>query len=329
MLMKQRKGKGRASKPPPSAAADRGAAADDADDSDDADDAPPLPETAKPPTAPPKKRGKFDPLGDTAASRRYAKETLKHDDYRGSGLSHGNPTARHQRARKAAAASHAPREIVFDDDRDTIVERDARGQVSSEMHAARRYAICYVYETVSVALPRQHERGHAVRAEARRRLAGAVPRAGRARLRRPRERDQLPRLGELLAVRRRRHAALRDGHAGASLVDHVTLLDGRADIRAHHRGHRRAARRARDDYRGERLRRARRVPAHGPPRGVEGRRAPHAQRAQPPADRDLQGVPAPPRHRGRAHGTPRESPGARSAPAPVGSRLIVMFCLQK
>ena len=158
MLMKQRKGKGRASKPPPSAAADRGAAADDADDSDDADDAPPLPETAKPPTAPPKKRGKFDPLGDTAASRRYAKETLKHDDYRGSGLSHGNPTARHQRARKAAAASHAPREIVFDDDRDTIVERDARGQVSSEMHAARRYAICYVYETVSVALPRQHER---------------------------------------------------------------------------------------------------------------------------------------------------------------------------
>ena len=102
MLMKQRKGKGRASKPPPSAAADRGAAADDADDSDDADDAPPLPETAKPPTAPPKKRGKFDPLGDTAASRRYAKETLKHDDYRGSGLSHGNPTARHQRARKAS-----------------------------------------------------------------------------------------------------------------------------------------------------------------------------------------------------------------------------------
>ena len=153
MLMKQRKGKGRASKPPPSAAADRGAAADDADDSDDADDAPPLPETAKPPTAPPKKRGKFDPLGDTAASRRYAKETLKHDDYRGSGLSHGNPTARHQRARKAAAASHAPREIVFDDDRDTIVERDARGQVSSEMHAARRYAICYVYETVMGAPP--------------------------------------------------------------------------------------------------------------------------------------------------------------------------------
>ena len=116
---------------------------DEANDNSDVEvdvegDDPPITAPPKPPPL----RGDAAALGMTAHEARSSAQTHTNFLLNEKGLSFGDPAARFQRARGAAAASWR---IVEDDIRDMLVELDTRARPTAEMASARRRAIQYFY----------------------------------------------------------------------------------------------------------------------------------------------------------------------------------------